>query len=181
MSLEFRKRETYLALIKNSVGSSMFQDLYFLNNNEEPFEGIEPGELVNIAKNGELSCPYFVSSVLHLLGGVIDAPHATIEGTVKAMQARGWQKLRLTDDLRPGDVVVWEKNPAGDSAHYSEGHGHIGFILDRDTAVSTSARKKAVIAHDPYFKNMGEDIKERQIVEIYAHPELTDHPELQKR
>ena len=181
MALEFRKKETYMSLIKNAPGSKLFRDVVFFNNSDSDFEGIPAGTSINITKNGQLSCPYFVSALLHLLGGVIDAPHVTVEGTIRAMLARGWQQLRSNDEIYPGDVVIWEKNPAGNTAHYAEGHTHIGFILDKNTAVSTSGKLAEVMAHDPYFRNMGEGITERKIDKIFAHPDLSDRPELQFR
>lgn len=174
MALEFRKKETYLALIKNSIGTELFSDLFFMNNSDKPFEGISPHEIVNVSKNGQLSCPYYVSCILHLIGGVIDAPHATIDGTLKAMRARGWQELSAEEGLAPGDVVIWEKKEDDGSGHYSDGHEHIGFILDENTATSSSSRQKKIISHHPEFKNMGADIKERKIVKIFAHPELSE-------
>lgn len=174
MALEFRKKETYLALIKNSIGSEMFSDLFFMNNSDEFFESISPHSIVNVSKSGQLSCPYYVSSILHLIGGVIDAPHATIGGTLRAMTARGWQEISPEEGLMPGDVVVWEKKADDGLGHYADGHEHIGFILDKDTATSSSSRQKKIISHDPEFRNMGPDTKERKIIKIFAHPELSD-------
>lgn len=174
MALEFRKKETYLALIKNSIGSELFSDLFFYNNSDEDFEGIPAHEVVNVTKGGQLACPYYVSCLLHLIGGVIDSPHATIEGTLRAMVARGWQEIPLGENLHSGDVVVWVRKEDDGAGHYAEGHQHIGFILDNHTATSSSSRQKKIISHDPEFKNMGAEVKERTIVKIYAHPELSD-------
>jgi hypothetical protein len=181
MALEYSKKNNYLALIKNSIGTSLFKDLYFINNSLEDFEGIPSGSLANVAKEGQLSCPFYVSAILHLIGGVIDAPHATIDGTIRAMQARGWHQVRLNDGLYPGDVVVWETKEDDGNGHYKEGHGHIGFIIDEHNAASTSSRTQSIIMHHPEFRNMGDDIKPRKIVTIYAHPELSDRPELNER
>lgn len=174
MALEFKKKETYFALIKNSIGSELFSDLFFMNNSGDEFEGIPPHQVVNVSKGGQLSCPYYVSCILHLIGGVIDAPHATIGGTLRAMRARGWQELSAEEGLMPGDVVLWEKKEDDGSGHYSDGHEHIGFILEKNLATSSSSRQRKIISHDPEFKNMGPDIKERKIIKVFAHPELSD-------
>ena len=172
MALEFKKKETYMALIKNSVGTKLFSSLYFYNTSENPFEGIPAHEAVDVLKDGQLSCPYFVSSILHLLGGAIDTPHATVEGTIRGMVARGWQEVE-DKKLCPGDVVVWALKEDDGAGHYKEGHRHIGFILDKKTALSTSTTQKCVVAHDPWFRKNGEE-EGRKIVRIFAHPELSE-------
>jgi len=173
MALEFKKKETYLALIKNSESSKLFSNLYFYNTSEDSFEGIPPHAVVDVVKEGQLSCPYFVSSILHLLGGVIDAPHATVEGALRGMVARGWQEIEEGGNLHPGDVVVWALKDDDGAGHYKEGHRHIGFILDEKTALSTSTTQKCVVAHDPWFRKNGDKEQAREITKVFAHPELS--------
>lgn len=175
MALEFRKKETYMALIKNSVGTRIFSNLYFYNTSENAFEGIPAHEVVDVLKDGQLSCPYFVSSILHLLGGAIDTPHATVEGTLRGMVARGWQEIEIEGEkLYPGDVVVWALKEDDGAGHYKEGHRHIGFILDGKTALSTSTIQRCVVAHDPWFRKNGDQEAGRSINKIFAHPDLSE-------
>jgi hypothetical protein len=175
MALEFRKKETYMALIKNSVGARIFSNLYFYNTSENDFEGIPAHEVVDVLKDGQLSCPYFVSSILHLLGGAIDTPHATVEGTIRGMVARGWQEIETDGKkLYPGDVVVWALKEDDGAGHYKEGHRHIGFILDEKTALSTSYKEKCVKAHDPWFRKSENEGPGRNISRIFAHPDLSE-------
>ncbi len=49
-------KESYLAMIKNSVGTNMFRNLYATSG----------GEVQDIVREGELSCAYFVSSILYI-------------------------------------------------------------------------------------------------------------------
>lgn len=110
--------ETYLAVIENSEGTKMFK-----NGRAEV-----DGQPTDVMKNGELSCAFFVSSVLAMFN-VIGRMHATVSSTEKDMETSGWNKV---DSPEPGDVVVWEPKlfPSG------EMHEHIGFVLDENTAIS---------------------------------------------
>ena len=48
--------DSYIAIIKNSVGSQLFRNLYAKVN----------GKKIDITENGKLSCAFYVSSVLLL-------------------------------------------------------------------------------------------------------------------
>jgi predicted nucleic acid-binding Zn finger protein len=114
--MKIAKRETLLAQVKGAIGSKQYQHLYAGEQNKD------------IVKNGELSCAYFVSSVLHNLE-LIKSAHATVESTVKDMVKKGWQEVTVPE---PGAVIVWsEKN----------GHKHIGVYIKRFRAISNSEKK----------------------------------------
>ena len=117
--------ETYLAVIKNSIGTKMFSEGYARID----------GQVANILKGGEVSCAFFVSGVLCLFDvKLIDHTHTTVASTTKALIACGWEKLdELSDNqLQPGDIIVWQKHkfPNG------EEHYHIGFYVGNGQAVS---------------------------------------------
>ncbi len=86
-------RKNYLAMINGSVGTRMFQYLYVKD---------QTGEIKDVMLAGELSCAYYVSSLLCLFG-MIDRPHATVATTVKRMDESGdWEKAAVSE---LGDVV----------------------------------------------------------------------------
>ena len=121
--------DTYIAVIKNSIGSKIFRNFY----------ADVDGEKMDIAKDGGLSCAFFVSSVLALFG-YIRSGHMTVDGTVSDLEASGWGKTR---EPNVGDVLVWEaqKNSRG------ELHKHIGFYIGNERAVSNSDKEKSPIEH----------------------------------
>ena len=126
--------DTYIAVIKNSVGSKIFRNSYAKVN----------GKKIDILKNGELSCAFFVSSVLALfpLFELIKCPpHSTVDGTLKDLQQSGWQKIKKP---KIGSIIVWGKN------HNS--HKHIGFYIGNNKAISTNSFRKGqpVIHHWTY-------------------------------
>lgn len=145
MSFEIDLQKSYLAMIKNSVGSKMFRNRYFFMQ----------GKSKDILENGSLSCAFYVSSILYL-NGLITAIHCTVDGTVKDMQKSGWRKIK-----RPaiGSVLVWDKD--------KHGHKHIGFYIGKNLAVSNSSTKKVPTKHDLHYRG-------RKIIGIYFHPKLKE-------
>ncbi|MEK7515867.1 MAG: hypothetical protein AAB555_03010, partial [Patescibacteria group bacterium] len=71
-SITILQKESYLAIIHNSVGANLFRNLYALVN----------GKRADIMRDGDLSCAFFVSFIL--LGfSFIKSLHGTVNGTVK--------------------------------------------------------------------------------------------------
>ena len=87
--------ETYLATIKNSIGSKMFRQIYAKVN----------GKKKDITKNGELSCAYYTSSLLSIFKLIKDV-HATVSGTIKDLEEFGWVEVNKP---KIGAILVWEK------------------------------------------------------------------------
>lgn len=139
------RHKTYLALIRNAVGSNLFRNLYVKD---------EHGSR-DILEGGDLSCAVFVSSILTLVGGKIDRPHATVSSTVQAMKDVGWSPVP-TSDVQPGDVIVWEPITDPDGIE----HPHIGFSLGGSRAVSTSSTERTPVEHDASYGG------KRKIVEV---------------
>jgi len=139
--------DSYLKMIKNSVGTKMFRNLY-LDKNGRRFDATE---------DGELSCAYFVSNLL-LIWGLISKGHATIRSTLKDMLKNGWKKLAPSDDgVRPGDVIVWEEKK------FNKGRirFHIGFYIGDKKTISHSDGVKAISCHHWTYNN------KRKIIAIY--------------
>lgn len=147
MKVTLLPRDTYLALIKNSLGARIFKALY----------AEVGGRKKNILQGGILSCPFFVSSILLLMNmKLIQEPHATVEGTIQDMKHCGWKAVRA---LNIGSIIVWEEK---------RGHKHIGFYIGGRKAVSNSTKQKVPkIHHVTYGVRNNEPV--RKIEAVYWH------------
>jgi hypothetical protein len=135
-------------MIKNSVGTNMFRNLYLNIDNKK----------VDVAQDGHFSCAFFVSNIL-LIWGLISEGHATVEATTKDMIKNGWKRLAPSHEgVKPGDVIVWERN--------SENHFHNGFYIGNKKAISNNAEKKAPIVHSWDYEG------KRKIIAIYTWPKF---------
>lgn len=117
--MRFLLLKNYLNIIKASVGSKIFRQLYFKIN----------GKNVDILRNGDLSCAFFVSSILKIFN-LISESHATVVGTVKDMKKNGWYKIKKP---RPGAVIVYLPQKTFPSG---EIHRHIGFYVGKNICIS---------------------------------------------
>jgi hypothetical protein len=134
IKFDLQWEESYLAFINNSVGTKAYRT----------FMVKKDGRKFDILKNGDLSCAFFVSSVLYLCQRV-SKPSFTVAGTVKRMMKRGAKRVPL-NKLKPGDVLVWLPREEKTGSH-----NHIGFYVGGNQAVSNNDKKKAVIKHDFEF------------------------------
>ncbi|MDP3142863.1 MAG: hypothetical protein Q8N14_02805 [Candidatus Omnitrophota bacterium] len=116
--------DTYIAVIKNSVGSKMFRNSYAKINDKK----------TDILQNGMLSCAFFVSSIL-VLFKLIKEIHGTVDGTVRDLEQSDWKKIKKP---KIGSVIVWEKIDFGNKNF----HKHIGFYIGNNKAISTNGFKK---------------------------------------
>lgn len=146
--------KSYLRLIRNSVGSQMFRNFYVWTSDRGEFDAFA---------DGELSCAFYVSSVL-VIFNKIDGMHGTVVNVQKALAKHGWLEV---NELRAGDVLVWEPVDFGDGTV-----PHIGFAIGDGRAVSTSWKQRQVVEHDI---NFGEN--KRKIHRIYRHNRWDDDPQ----
>lgn len=151
MKVEFLLKDSYLALIRNSVGSKSFAELFALVD----------GERKNIVDGGGTSCAFFVSSVLANFA-LVDSGHATVKATVKDMLSNDWKEI---SELRKGAVLLWEKRVQ----EGSEPHWHLGFYVGNDEAISNSWKQKSPQKHHYLF---GEE--NRKIEKIFWHDSLEE-------
>src|SRR3972149_4401027 len=84
--IPFLLRDTYLAMVKNSVGTKMFRHCF------TSVAGRKQDILKNKGLPHRLSCGFFASSVLLILD-LIHEPHITVERTVSDMERSGWKKI----------------------------------------------------------------------------------------
>lgn len=128
--LEFLLLQNYINIAKNSVGSKIFRQLYFKIGKKK----------VDILRNGDLSCAFFVSSILKIFG-LVSETHATVTGTVKDMKKNGWYNIKKP---KIGAVIVYAPQkmlPSG------EIHRHIGFYVGKNTVISNSSKYKSPRRH----------------------------------
>lgn len=141
-------RDTYLAMIQNSVGTNLFRNFYARVD----------GNKIDVMKNGGLSCAFFVSSLLSILG-LAETTHGTVESTIEDIKRSGWKPVKK---LVPGCIIVWEEKKE---------HKHIGFYIGNDKAISNSSKKKSpAIHHFTYGVKNGK--LARKIEAIYWHKKL---------
>jgi hypothetical protein len=143
--LSILKKESYLAMIHNAVGSNLFRNLYMLVD----------GEKEDIVRDGQRSCALFVSSILHQFQ-LITLPHATVAGLERDLQESGWTRV---ESPKAGDILIWEPKMQTDG----EAHAHAGFYLDEDTAISNSDKERVPVQHHMTFG------AQRAIVAVYTH------------
>ena len=144
-------KESYIAMIKNSKNSRMFTDFYARVNKKKK----------NITKNGELSCAYFVSSVLKIFNLISDI-HLTVKGTVNDLLESGWISIKKP---KIGGILLWEQKNFG-IRNKPNRHYHIGFYIGNNKAISNSASKKKIAIHHFTFNN------KRKIIKIYWNKKL---------
>ncbi len=147
--IEFILKETYLSVIKNSTNSKMFRNAYAKVN----------GKKKDILRNGDLSCAYYVSSILTIFK-LIKTPHTTVQSTIKDMQKNGWYEIKRP---RNGCVLLWGEKYFKKS---DETHSHIGFYIGKQKAISNSSNKGVPTIHT-YKKHNG-----RILEKIFWHSNL---------
>lgn len=112
-------RATLLACARNAVDTKLFKNLYATID----------GTQQDILKNGELSCAFFISSLL-TMNNLISRVHSTVNGTIRDMKENGWY-----ENAEPllGAIIVW--TPRRED---TEQHKHIGIYIGNDKAISNS-------------------------------------------
>ncbi len=146
--IELLLKESYLAMIKNSVASNLFRNLY----------AKVAGRKKDVLENGQLSCAVFVSAVL-FLNHLIKDNHATVIITLKDMKKSGWYKIKKP---KIGSVIVWEKKKFKDGNF----HTHIGFFMGKNKAISNSRTFGQPRYHHYTYHN------KRKIESIWWHKKL---------
>lgn len=129
--------ESYLAYIKNSVGTKMFRNFYVRD---------EKGKKLDVLKNGDLSCSVFVTTILRSFD-LIEKLHFTSRRTEEDLVDSGWKKISKSK-IKPGDVVLWEPKKT------RTGHiPHIGFYIGASQAISNNSKKGMIEKHHYTYNN----------------------------
>lgn len=144
---------TYLSLIEGAVGSSMFRHSYAMVDGEER----------DILEDGDLSCAFFVSSILTITR-LSKEIHATVSGTLRDMEASGWTNIA---EPRVGAVLVWEAQEQARGPHE-----HIGFCISDTEAVSNDWITKVPTKQHITYGTREDGSPVRAVTAIYWHPLL---------
>lgn len=144
------QKESYLAMIHNAVGSSLFRNLYLLVD----------GEKRDILNEGSLSCAFFVSSILHQFQ-LTAMPHATVSGLERDLKESGWT---LAETPRVGDVLIWEPKLQGSGTN-----AHVGFYLGDDRAISNDWQTRMPAEHHLTYGTNPDGTPIRAVVAVYTH------------
>ena len=120
----------YIKAIQDSVNSKDYKNFFICRTNEK----------VDVLKNGQLSCAFFVSSILKRFN-LIDHAYCTVQTTIKKLKAQ-WREIDLKD-IQVGDIILWDKKKQGDTGS----HFHLGFYVGNGKAISNSWYKKSPRKH----------------------------------
>jgi hypothetical protein len=135
IKFEYLYQPSFLAFVKNSVGTKMFQTFYVKKE----------GKTFDVLRKGKLSCSVFASFALKMFG-LIDKMHFTTPRTAEDLLASGAKKIPL-NKIQPGDVIIWVPLKSALGVH-----NHIGFYVGNKQAVSNSDKKLMVVKHHYLFK-----------------------------
>lgn len=150
------KLKNLITCINNSIGSQMFRNYFFSENGEEEKD---------VMKNGDLSCAYYVSTIL-VMFGLIDRPHFRVDGTMEAMTKSGWVEIKK---LKPGCVIVWDPILQNGTSHL-----HIGFYIGDAQAISNRSSIGMPGEHHIHYSGLDKENhkKKAKIHSLYWHPDL---------
>lgn len=146
-NLEILKYDTYISIIKNSVGSRLFNSFMVRIK--------DTGAIEDILKDGEYSCAFFVSSVLTLLHA-IDKPCTTVSSLERKIEEDNHWFEVTADEIEPGDVIFYEDTTFTDGST----DGHVGFVQDEQNVVSNNFQLRQITRHNLHL---------RPIKKIYRH------------
>lgn len=145
--------QSYLAMIKNSMGTKMFRNLY-INT---------PSGKKDVLNNGQFSCSVFVSYVLYGWGLITDT-HAKIDPAIRDMLGFGWYVIK---EPREGCIIEWDYKLMNGSHNK-----HLGFYLGKEKAISNRQEKGFPIIHHWTFGIDKNKKPKRKILNLYWHDKL---------
>jgi len=154
MALKILKTKSLLAILGNSIKGGdnyLFRNLYAIND----------GQKADILENGKNSCAAFVSWILLALE-LVKTAHAAVEGTIKDLMSSGWHEI---SEPKPGAILVWKKMMADDGVE----HGHLGFYIGNDEAISNDSRGRGFPWKHHFTYN-----DTRKIEKIFWHDDLNN-------
>ncbi|OYV27594.1 MAG: hypothetical protein B7W98_01475 [Parcubacteria group bacterium 20-58-5] len=149
---------SYVTTIENSLGSTLFRNLYFFKDGKSI-------DILNIGPRNH-SCASYVSSIVYLFG-LIKERHATVSGIIADIERSGW---RASQKPRKGAIILWDY--AKKSKAVLIPTLHVGFYMDTKTALSTDPFSGKVIKHHPTFGIRSDGSPRRRVVAYYWNKKL---------
>lgn len=147
---------SYIHAIENSVGSNLFRNLYFRINDKA----------VDVLEDGDLSCANYVTAILYLFD-LIKKRHTTVTGTVEDILKSGWYEIKKP---QKGALILWDFKKKSDGTQGK--NRHVGFYIDKETAISNSSSKRIIARHHPTFGTFSNGKAKRDILAYYWHDNL---------
>ncbi len=146
--------KTYLSRILGSINSSIWRNFWVED---------EEGNVVDLLKNGDLSCGVHVSGILLNLNPrppaeqvkFVTAPIVRVDQLYEDMVNNGWEKIEYNskEDLKVGDVIFWEELRGYNGREAGGPHGHCGFYVGDESAVSVIPRTGTPQMHDYLYRD----------------------------
>lgn len=142
-------KKNLITIAKNFVGTKGFRNFY--QNDKD------------ILNNGDVSCAFFVSTVLAMCK-LVDRVYFTVDNLSKYLEESTLFETFLfpkVEEISAGDVIIWDTSEGG--------HKHIGFCVAQGVAVSNRSSLGAPGEHELVYSGFDKvDVdKERKILRIY--------------
>ena len=132
-NIEPQLKKSFLAAIKNSLGTKIFQTYYAKVN----------GKTKDVTEKGKLSCAYFASSITTIFN-LTKSVHRTVPTTEQDLLDSGWYEIPKP---KIGAIIIWDKEITDKG-----NHKHIGFYIGNNQAISNSSIKKFPVIHPWKFE-----------------------------
>ena len=126
--------------------------------------------IIDVTDNGDLSCAWFVSSVLEK-HGLLSRARTTVTSTLQEIEERAeWEKIEEHNSF-PGAVILWPRSASG--------HYHLGFYLGQSETgqgeyVSNSFMAKAPIIHGETLLDGRQPIRAFGVAGLDAYASMGD-------
>jgi hypothetical protein len=147
---------SYIRTIENSVGSNIFRNLFFRVD----------GRVIDVLEDGDLACANYATAILYLFD-LVKQRHTTVTGTVEDLLRSGWYEINKP---RKGAVILWGYKKRDDGTQGK--HRHVGFYLNRETAISNDSLSRVIARHHPTFGTFSSGEAKRDILAYYWHEKL---------
>ncbi len=147
---------SYFKTIENSVGSNIFRNLYYRIGRK----------VIDVLDDGDLSCATYVTTILYIFD-LIKERHTTVIETIKDISKSGWYEIKKP---RKGALILWGYKKKDDGTQGK--HRHVGFYINRKTAISNDSSTRVVAQHHPTFGKFPNGEVRREILAYYWNDKL---------
>jgi hypothetical protein len=143
--------KTYMSRILGSVGSDIWRNFWIEDEN---------GNEVDLVRNGDISCVIHTSGVLLNLNPrsgsdikLVTGPVLRVDQLHEDLIKNGWDELSGDSGPKPGDVLFWEELRGYNGREAGGPHGHCGFYIGDQKAVSVIPRTNNPQVHDYLYRD----------------------------
>lgn len=147
--------ETFLKAAEHAPGTGIFRSLIVKNE--------ETGEVLDILKDGEYSCAFFISGLLALCK-FLPEPCTTVASLEKQLTESEWIKID-SEKTKKGNIIIWEEIVFEDGSR----NRHAGIAVSETEAVSTSYQTRVIVRHHITFGTNTNDEPKRRIESVFRY------------